>query len=364
LRVTVHGGNGIHPQTAGKTALCLCGGGITGALFEIGVLAGLGDAMDELNANAFDVYVGSSAGATVASVLSQGVKPERIFGALRNPHDPFFPLRREDVYGAEVQPWIKSLAHMMRGAIDVLFSRLVDRKHKRLLEELAKLHYHLPAGVFRLDRYIRFLCSFFEREGLSNHFRHLRRELYIVANDVDSAERVVFGSGMLRDVEIAVAVAASSAIPIFFEPIRIGDRDYFDGAIGRVDHIDVAIAHGATRILVVNPVVPIRVRGCRLRSRGLLPIGNQAMRIMNKARLHLGMKRYLAEHPHVQVVLVEPSEEDALMFVNGSMSLAARTEILDYAREGALRSLRKFFDEGRSRECWITRHSTEALLAG
>lgn len=361
MRVTVHGGNAFHAQTPGKTALCLCGGGITGALFEVGVLAGLDDTMGELNANAFDVYVGSSAGATVASVLSQGVKPERIFRALRDPRDPFFPLRREDVYGAEAQPWIKSFAHMLRGAMDILFNHLVDRRYERLLEELAKLRYRLPAGIFRLDRYIRFLCSFFEREGLSNHFRHLRRELYIVANDVDLAERVVFGSGMLRDVEIALAVAASSAIPIFFEPIRIGDRDYFDGGIGRVDHIDVAIAHGATRILVVNPVVPIRVHGCELRSRGLLPIGNQAMRIMNKARLHLGIKRYLAEHPHVQVLLIEPSQEDTLMFVNASMSFAARADILDYAREGAWRSLRKPFGEGRFREWRVAQHSTESL---
>jgi NTE family protein len=315
VRVTFHGAS--RTRAGAKTAICLCGGGITGALFEVGVLAGFADVLGEAAANAFDVYVGSSAGATVASVLSQGVKPERMFHALCDPADPFFPVRRADVYGPEPRSWMASL-----------------------------LRCRLPAGVFRLDRYVRFLCSFFARQGLSNDFRDLRRELYIVANDVDSAERVVFGSGLLRNVAIATAVAASSAIPVFFEPIRIGDRDYFDGGIGRVDHIDVAIAQGATRILVINPVVPVRVDANRLRSQGLLHIANQAMRIMSKARLRFGMKRQLGRHPHVQVMLIEPSQDEMLMFVAGAMSLAARGEILEYARDGARRALRQALERG------------------
>jgi predicted acylesterase/phospholipase RssA len=135
---------------------------------------------------------------------------------------------------------------------------------------------------------------------------------------------------------------------MFFEPVRLGQRDYFDGGIGRVDHIDVAIAHGAERILVVNPVVPVRLdqRNAHLRDRGLLAVGNQAFRIMNKARLHFGIKRYLAEHPTVEVLLLEPGEEESILFTNSSMNLAARAEILDYARGTTRRALHELYSKG------------------
>ena len=103
MRLTVHRG-GASGGEGGRTALCLCGGGITGALFELGVLAGLDDVLGRANANEFDVYVGSSAGASVVSLLAQGVTATRVFDALRDPRDPFFPLRREDVYHARWGP--------------------------------------------------------------------------------------------------------------------------------------------------------------------------------------------------------------------------------------------------------------------
>jgi predicted acylesterase/phospholipase RssA len=219
---------------------------------------------------------------------------------------------------------------------------------KPLADRLARLQSYLPAGLFSTDRYAEFLRAFFARENLSNRFDDLSRELYIVANEVDSPERVVFGDGDLRDVEIATAVAASSAIPLFFEPVRIAGVDYFDGSVGRVDHIDVAIAHGADRIVVVNPVVPVRVDeafGQPLRERGPIAIADQARRITSKACLHFGITRYLAQHAHVEVLLIEPSETDTDVFGNNPMSLCARGEILDYARSSTRHAFRELLDE-------------------
>jgi predicted acylesterase/phospholipase RssA len=346
MRLTVHRGS-ASGSSAGKTALCLCGGGLTGALFEVGVLAGFDDAMGHAAANDFEIYVGSSAGASIASIISQGVPAERAFSALRNPGDSYFPLQRQDVYRARLAPWLKSTGRMFLDAALILVTHFPGR-NASLADRLAQLQYTLPSGVFSTDHYAGFLREFFARERLTNRFDEIARELYIVANDVDSAQRVVFGDGDLRQVEIATAVAASSAIPMFFEPVRLGQRDYFDGGIGRVDHIDVAIAHGAERILVVNPVVPVRLdqRNAHLRDRGLLAVGNQAFRIMNKARLHFGIKRYLAEHPTVEVLLLEPGEEESILFTNSSMNLAARAEILDYARGTTRRALHELYSKG------------------
>jgi NTE family protein len=346
MRLTVHRGERAGTDS-GKTALCLCGGGLTGALFEVGVLAGFDDESGRAAANEFDIYVGSSAGASIAGLVSQGVTAERAFAALRDPDHPYFSLRRQDIFAARLGSWLKSAAKILLDATLIVATHFPGRSAP-LADRLAQLGHSLPSGLFSTARYVEFLREFFAREDLANRFGEVRRELYVVANDVDSAARVVFGEGELRDVELATAIAASSAIPMFFEPVRIAGRDYFDGGIGRVDHIDVAIAHGARRILVINPVVPVRVdhRREHLRDRGLLAVGNQAFRIMNKARLHFGIKRYLAEHPSVEVLLIEPDDDDSVLFTNGSMSLSARAAILDYAREATRRALREVYSKG------------------
>ena len=50
-------------------ALFLPGGGAAGAMYQIAVLAALEDAVEGLNANAFDLFMGASSGASVSTDL-------------------------------------------------------------------------------------------------------------------------------------------------------------------------------------------------------------------------------------------------------------------------------------------------------
>ena len=52
--------------TEPKLGLCLCGGGLTGAMYQVGCLAALEDTIEGLSADSFNVYVGTASGATVA----------------------------------------------------------------------------------------------------------------------------------------------------------------------------------------------------------------------------------------------------------------------------------------------------------
>src|SRR5947207_11222036 len=61
-----------------KTALVLGGGGFTGAVDEIGALRALDLLSVNRTVNQFDVYVGTSAGAFVASLAANGVTPEEM----------------------------------------------------------------------------------------------------------------------------------------------------------------------------------------------------------------------------------------------------------------------------------------------
>src|SRR3954454_18824538 len=67
-----------------KTALVLGGGGFTGAVYEIGALRALDLLSVNKNINDFDVYVGTSAGALVASLTANGVTPEQMMRVVNN----------------------------------------------------------------------------------------------------------------------------------------------------------------------------------------------------------------------------------------------------------------------------------------
>ena len=84
----------------------------------------------------------------------------------------------------------------------------------------------------------------------------LERELYLIATDLDTTERVVLGEGEWAEVPISEAVAASGALPGIYEPVEINGREFIDGGILSTTNVDVAIERGAKFVVVINPLVP------------------------------------------------------------------------------------------------------------
>ena len=212
-----------------------------------------------------------------------------------------------------------------------------------IYEELAE---SVPPGLFSMDTYAAFYDDFLSRNGLARHFHEVRgKKLYITANDVDSSERIVFGLDPFAREAIGRCVAASSAIPMFFAPVRIRNRDYFDGGIGRVAHADLLVKDGCNRVIVVNPVVPFRHEAFSAHAgvphaesvadRGFFWVLNQAYRIMNKVKLHLGIEALVTQYPGLELLLFEPNDDDPYMFSGSSMSFESRSAVLQGAREAA-----------------------------
>src|SRR5690606_18379853 len=85
--------------------LCLGGGGITGTMYEVGCLAALEDGFEGFGPGAFDVFVGASSGATVAMALAGGITAQRMYRALLDPADDFFPLQRHHLLRLDLKEW-------------------------------------------------------------------------------------------------------------------------------------------------------------------------------------------------------------------------------------------------------------------
>jgi len=217
----------------GRTALVLCGGGVSAAAFEIGCLTALDRVLGAGFSNRFfDVYVGVSAGSIIAALLANGVPPAKLFTAIVEDQGSLLNFQRSDIYRADYRRsaaacWtaVRRLVATVRktgtGALGLSLGELGN-----LLQE------YLPSGLFSVEPLRDYLRRLFATEGLCDDFRGLGPALDIPAMDLDRGARVVFGADGHDDVPVSEAITASCCIPTFFRPHRIGDRYYIDGCVG------------------------------------------------------------------------------------------------------------------------------------
>jgi predicted acylesterase/phospholipase RssA len=331
-----------------KIALCLLGGGAMGAMFQIGALAALEDTVVGLQANDFDLFLGSSAGASVAAALAGGQPVQRIYRAFLDPADVYFGLERSHLLRIDAAEWrrtVVSAAVALRyGASSLLSSGKKTELPARLVQELDRLYDSLPAGIFTLDGYERFLEAFFVRRGVPNAFRDMPRALRIVAHDLDSGEPCAFGAPGADTATVARACIASMAVPPLFSPVRVGDRHYIGSGSAEVEQLEGAVAEGAEVLVVVRPMVAITApssvptgHGERdsLRDKGMMWVFNQARRIGVQRSVEAAITR-IQESGRAQVLVLQPQREDGIKAMYNPASYDARRGML----EGAYRYTR------------------------
>jgi predicted acylesterase/phospholipase RssA len=321
-------------------------------MYEVGCLAALEDFFDGFYACDFDAFVGTGTGATVALALAGGLRAGRLYRALLDPADDFFSLRRQHIFSVDVDEWKRvgrTVVGAGRRALSTLIASPLDTD---VWNELERFIDSLPAGLFSLDGYERFLSEFMQRRNIPSTFSLLEKPLALVAYDLDAGERRVFGPSPMLEVPVSRAVLACTAIPILFAPVRVEGRDYIDGGLGDIAHVDVATQLGCDAVLIINPMVPIRSEVGRreiptghgpmrrVRDKGLTWVYNQSLRIRSESRLVAGLARYRAEHPSQEVLLLEPDPSDASLFMHSPMNFAARRAILTHAYTTTYQALR------------------------
>jgi NTE family protein len=323
-----------------KVALVCAGGGVTGAVYEIGCLRALDEVLDRSVVD-LDLYVGISGGAFVTSLLAAGFTPAELYDEVTSrTHSPFgvaaTPLYR--LGPAEfLRTWLRAPRVVTQAVVTALTGE------GRNLTDLAwSLFELLPAGLLSTDGIREYLHDLFLSHGLRDRFDDLERELYVVAVDLDSGEAAHFGEAGHRDVPISTAVQASTALPGLYRPVRIRGRDYVDGGVKKTAHISLAIEHGADLVICINPLVPLRTGtnggpfDGHLSTKGVTYVLDQVMRIMLHGRMEYGLERYRNEHPDVDILLLQPDRDDLRMFSYNIMKYSARRVLAEHGYRSAL----------------------------
>lgn len=340
-------------QTRPRIGVALAGGGPLGAIYELGALCALDEAIAGLALADCHAYVGVSAGGFIAAALANGMSPrEQCASFIENEgaaHDIFEPgLLLRPAWGE----FAHRLASLPRVAARALWVGALQRRSASVtIEQLGRA---LPTGLFSNTGIEAQLRRQFALPGRSNDFRQLRRKLVLVATDLDSGESAPFGLPGFDEVPISQAVQASAALPGLFPPVEIGGRYYVDGALKKTLHASVLLDEGLDLLICLNPLVPFdaahapRQRVLRsgepripkLVDGGLPVVLSQTFRTLIHSRLELGMKGYERSHPATDILFFEPDHRDPEMFLANTFGYSQRRWLAEHAYRQTREQLR------------------------
>jgi NTE family protein len=268
--------------------LVLAGGGVIGEAWMTGLLAGI---EDESGADLRDVeaFVGTSAGAIVATRLSAGQSPRR-------PSRPATPvaseaeadeaaglLRTAARWGWAATSPLAPVATALSAPGGALVRSALLARAPDTGRTLTRLHREIERSGARFDGRLRVCCV-----------------------DKSSGRRVVFGAPGAPRAGVADAVTASCAIPWVFAPVRIGGREYVDGGVWSVTNLDAAPARRETEVLCLDPTASLRTP-VRQAFRVAISVELQILRRRGARVRHIGPDAEAAEAMGTDFMATEPA---------------------------------------------------------
>jgi predicted acylesterase/phospholipase RssA len=339
--------------------LACAGGVIEGAVYEIGALCALEEAIEGVELHTLDMYVGVSSGALIGAMLANNVPARELSRAvISKAQTPSLNLDPEVLF----RPAVREIAGRLWGLPGTLVSSLGhylwNPGDLSLLGLLSTFGSALPTGLFTNAPLERFLEQAFSTGGRTNDFRRLQRQLYVVAMHLDSADVVVFGEPGSDHVPISSAIQASTALPGLYTPVEIDGRYYIDGVARRTVHASVALDAGADLLFCINPIVPVNIQleqhadrllseeqeGPTLADRGLPSVFSQTFRAIVDSRKQTGFKKYEHTHPDADLILIEPECEDTSLFFSNIFSFKNRHDVCEHAYQATRRHLHRRAD--------------------
>lgn len=214
----------IVQATPPRVGLVLGGGGAKG-LAHIGVLKYL-----EEHQIPVDFVVGTSMGAIAGGLYVQGVSPQELERLVLT------------------VDWL----HVFTDAAGREFSGIRRKEEDRIFPLQATIGYSnrqfkLPSGIIQGQRLMPLLRSYSVNRNDIKHFNDYALPFRATATDIETGELIILEQG-----DIALAMRASMAIPGVFAPVSLDNRFLVDGGITNNLPVDVALAMGASQLIVVD----------------------------------------------------------------------------------------------------------------
>jgi NTE family protein len=294
------------PPDRSPISLALAGGAMAGAFYDFGAVCGLEAGLPEWRPARADRIVGTSAGAVVGAVLALGVDADSAaLGLLKGGKHPL-RFGRRDFYG---MPWTER---------SPLFSGAFSN-----------------AG---LERYIQRVAAW---AGCPDRFDSLRAPLSVVATDLDTGDRVVFGPEGNDLPPVSRAVRASAAIPATFQPVRVGERDLVDGQLLDPIHLDLAAGPTTRAVFAVSSLVLYRREdpGPRVASMRFTAVLDQTARVSAAVKYAASLPAFQARHPDVVVFCIEPEPKDVPILLRAGFGQAGLAQAWGLGVKAAFRML-------------------------
>lgn len=315
--------------TSPRIGLVLGAGGAVGHAYHGGVLAGLEDATGWDPRDA-EVIIGTSAGSVVGSLLRAGFSAPDL--AARSTGDTLSAEGQALVHraGADGGPVsIPSRPPRRRGLPRMASPALLARAALRpfwMNRPGVMLAGALPAGDVPTELISTGLRKLFGADWPAG-------ELWLTAVRLSDGRRVVFGRDRHPVAHVADAVAASCAIPGFFEPVTVDGVSYVDGGAHSPTNADLLVDRSGELDLVIVSS-PMSVAGNRLRPSLDLPARRMC-------RLYLGQEVAPIRRRGVPVLAFQPTGADLATMGLNAMDPQRRGPVTKQARESARRKLER-----------------------
>jgi len=226
-----------------RIGLVLGAGGAVGHAYHAGVLAGIEQATG-WDPRQAELLVGTSAGSIVAALLRAGLSaPDLAKGSLRQELSP-----------AGAGLLAKTGA---RQPLETPGPQHVDLVRGPSAAGLLLRPWGVRAGVLAAAL---LPSGKVPTESIAGAIRALygtawtERPTWVCATRLDDGKLVAFGRRGAPPASLAEAVAASCAIPAYFQPVVIGGRRYVDGGTHSVTNADLVAGLGLDLVIVSCPM--------------------------------------------------------------------------------------------------------------
>jgi NTE family protein len=256
-----------------------------------------------------DHLVGTSVGALLAALIAGGEPP--LSAAM--------DARTAAVYRRDGFPW------PVPGSLRLIVSALLHHNPQQLLMTMVGL---LPRGPVSTDP-IKDAVRRATPKGWPES-----PVLWIVACDYETGERVVFGRADAPPAELPEAVAASCAIPAFYQPERIRDRRYIDGGLYSYSNLDLLAERQLDLVICLNPMSSPGVLSGRAN-----PLDRVIALAQQAAHRRLEHEAAMVEAFGSHVVVLEPGPKDLQAMGRNLMSRRRIQDVMEVAFHSAAAKL-------------------------